>query len=473
MSTQKNDKFADEALILLFINKNNHYYPLVHSKLFSDKFLQKFYSLCSRFYKKYKTSIFDNDNKSEAQIRHFVSKNKEIVTYDHKLSHEENVELFMSNVRLVFSYNISLYTDESLEEQFKIWFRIRSSFVNIVDGINYFKTSESLLKEADYGEIEKEIDKVRRIMMGGFDASIDDDIGLSILDREIHIQPDSTDLRPVGWKVIDRWSSGKDEGSGGFEPGTLTYLLGPPNVGKSIFLWSMAYGLMYNGGNILGASLEMSSNKIAKRIGANMFNVDIGSYQKFATDEAAFNEHIRRFKEHVSEDNIGQFTLGDLRIRRFSKATTNDLRIYVDRTEQKTGKKVHSLVLDYATELTSRSGITMDKMYQYHKENCDGLYELGVEMNMSVITAHQLHVKYKGMDDVNLSMVAESSAITQRPDLIYGMIQSDDMRRNRKYQLKLLKGRDTGGVGDKTTFDIDYQHMRLRPYDDIVDGNVI
>lgn len=473
MSIQNNEKFSNEALILLYINQNSYFYPKIHSKLFEDRFLQKFYSLCARFYKKFNTTIFDSTNKSDSQIRNFLHKHKELAKYDQKLSYEENLEMFMDNVKLVFSYNLSNYAPQTIENNFAIWFKVRSSYVHIVEGVEYLKKSQALMSEYSLDEIAQELSKVRMIMNGGFDASIDDDIGLSILDRNLHLQPDANELFHCGWGIIDRWNSGQDEGKGGFEPGTLTYFLGAPNAGKSVFLWNLAYNLWYYGANVGGASLEMAGHKIAKRIGAKMFNVDIGQYNKFASSETAFNEAVKQFKGNMDADNLDMKVPGDLKIKRFASATVSDLRVFVDRIHQKTGQKLNALVLDYATELANSSGLTGDKMYSYHKENCGELFELAVDTNIAVITAHQLHVRFKGLDDVTLQMISESSAIAQRPDMIYGLIHSDAMKKEHKFEVKLLKGRDTGGVGDKTSFEINWKHMNLIPKNDIVDGSIV
>lgn len=232
MSQQSNEKFAEEALILLYINQNPHNYARVHSKLFADKFLQKFYSLCARFYKLHKVPIFDSTNKSENQIKQFIYKHQKLAVYDQKLTLEENVSMFMDNVKLVFGFNLSTYAEESINHQFKIWFRIRSTYVHIIEGMEYFRKSQPLMAEYNLDEIDRELAMTKRIMMGGFEASIDDDIGKSILDRTLHIQPDANSLFHTGYGVIDRWNSGQDEGKGGFEPGTLTYFLGAPNAGK-------------------------------------------------------------------------------------------------------------------------------------------------------------------------------------------------------------------------------------------------
>ena len=243
---------------------------------------------------------------------------------------------------------------------------------------------------------------------------------------------------------------------------------------NSIFLWNIAYRLWYNGAHVAGASLEMAGHKIAKRIGANMFGIDMKQYGKFANNETVFNEAMQRFKGNRDSDNLEMTTMGDLYIKRFGGAKVADLAVYVDRIEQKTGQKVNALVLDYATELNSSSGLTAgDKMYQFHKENCNELFEMAVEQNLAMITAHQLHVKFKGDADVTLQMISESSAIAQRPDMIYGLIHTDIHHQEKKFQCKLLKGRDTGGVGDKTEFEINWERMNLIPYDNIIDAAVI
>ena len=87
---------------------------------------------------------------------------------------------------------------------------------------------------------------------------------------------------------------------------------------------------------------------------------------------------------------------------------------------------------------------------------------------MAVITGHQLHVKYQGDSDVTLQMIAESSAITQRPDYIYGLIHSANMKSANKFHLKLLKGRDTSYVGYRTEFQVAWNNMRLTGGDNYI-----
>lgn len=471
-SNSNNENFTNESLILLYINKNPFYYSKINSKLFEDKFLQRFYSLCRAFYKKFQTSIFDNSNKSTDQIRKFVSKHKEISTYDPKLSTEENVDIFIDNVKLVFRYDLSSYSEQGVQDSFRIWLRIRAAYVGIIEGVEAFKRSKELIQEYNLLDIEKEVIRIKKIMNGGFDFSVDDDDGDDILDRKIHLQPNANELFPVGWKVFDRWNSGQDEGKGGFEPGTTTYIFGAPNSGKSVFLWNIAYNMWYYGANVLGVSLEMSSHKIAKRIGANAFGVDIGSYAKFSENELQFNEAVKRFKGEQN-DGMGFNMNGSMRLKRYGSANVDDIYKLVKRIEDRHGYKLNALVLDYATELQNSSGLAGDKTYSYHKENTNELYALGVEENIAVITGHQLHVRYKGMEDVSLQMAAESTGITQRPDLIYGLIQSPNMRVDKKFACKLLKGRDTGDVEYRTEFGIDWKHMRLTPYDNMIDPAVV
>lgn len=476
MSNTTNESFTNESLILLYINKNSHYYDKVTPKLFEDRFLKRFYTLCQAFYKKYKVPLFDNNNKGHDQIRKFLTKHVEIATFDNKLTPDENIDHFIDNVKLVYKHDLGLYGEESVRDSFMVWAKVRSTYVAIVAGVEYFKKSKDILAEYDLKDISRELEKVKKIINGGFDFELDDDDGIDILDRQAHLQLSASSLFPTGYTYMDRWNSGQEEGRGGFEPGTLTYLLGPPNVGKSLFLWNIAYMLWWYGANVQGVSLEMATHKIAKRIGANAFNVNIGEYNLFANDEVKFNQAVQKFKMERNNgmplnigDGIESFSQGNMRIKRFASATVKDLSRLIDMVEDKRGYKVNALVLDYATELANTAGLGTDKMYSYHKENCNELFAMAVEKKLAVITAHQLHVKYKGQEDVTLQMIAESTAITQRPDYIYGIVQSEMQKPQNIFDIKLLKGRDTGQVGYRTTFEVDWRHMALIPKQNLID----
>ena len=54
--------------------------------------------------------------------------------------------------------------------------------------------------------------------------------------------------------------------------------------------------------------------------------------------------------------------------------------------------------------------------------------------------------------------------------MIYGIIQTGDMYRDRNYWLKILKIRDGNGKGVRKMYDILYEYMRLNERDEMVTG---
>ena len=62
---------------------------------------------------------------------------------------------------------------------------------------------------------------------------------------------------------------------GGTSKKTLNVILAGPNVGKSLTLTHLASSFLLQGKNVLYITLEMSEEKIAQRIDANLLNVNI------------------------------------------------------------------------------------------------------------------------------------------------------------------------------------------------------
>jgi hypothetical protein len=241
---------------------------------------------------------------------------------------------------------------------------------------------------------------------------------------------------------------------------------------NSIWLGNIATNPVLNGYNVLLISVEMGIAKIHRRVGANLFDIPMDKYRDFANDDNRILSAMHDFRE---KQGITTIPLGTLRTKRFTKCTPEDVRLFVLNVEETLGIKVHLVVLDYLTELQSNYGtLASDNSYRLHKDNANDLHAMAEDHQWAIVTAHQLKISGYGADDLTLNMIGESSGIIHKPDNIFGIIQSAQLKMERSYVLKNLKGRESAYKHYYIKYKIDYNYMRINEIEGMIEpGNLI
>ena len=85
---------------------------------------------------------------------------------------------------------------------------------------------------------------------------------------------------------------------GGLPAKTLNVALAGTGVGKSLFMCHVAAGCMVQGKNVLYITLEMSEEKIAERIDANLLNVTIDDLMDLPKD--MYDKKVARVREKTT-----------------------------------------------------------------------------------------------------------------------------------------------------------------------------
>ena len=99
---------------------------------------------------------------------------------------------------------------------------------------------------------------------------------------------------------------------GGLPPKTLNIVLAGTGVGKSLFMCHMAANCMSQGKNVLYITLEMSEERIAERIDANLMNISM--------------EDLHNLPKKMFEDKIAKIqkkTTGQLIVKEYPTASAN------------------------------------------------------------------------------------------------------------------------------------------------------
>jgi len=448
-----------DNIVVLFICKEPLLFNVVDEDFFKNKHIRYLFKLCKAFYKNFKSIPFDINNPTTEQLEQ-LAWNDDDIKKDTNLPDKENVENFISNVKNIFTTDINKYDHDWVQKHVQLWIHWENSQKGYKLAIAH---SNAHRNDITPDNVAKVIKECQDIIVSRTSIVIDDDIGEDFMDAESHIQTAPENLMNCGFPNINSWAC--EDGSGGFESGTLTILVGESNIGKSIWLGNLAYNMMMAGKNVLLISLEMRAHKIYKRIGANAFNIRISDYIKSSNSVDTMSDIINDFQKTHQKELI---PLGMLRTKKFASASPNTIKAYIKRVEEATGKKVHCCVVDYLTEMQSDYGITLDQMYNLHKQNTSDLARIAEEDDLAMITAHQLKIKGYGLADIDLTMLGESSGIIHRTDNIWAIIQTPEMKIARQYFLKNLKSRDNGWKDYRQEFSIDYDYMRLQEKGDMM-----
>lgn len=438
----------------------------VDDDFFKNQYVRKLYEITRKFYEDYKDLPFSLTNPTLDQIKEIIKKDEKKIITDPNLSLEDNISNFLINVQQILDTDLNNYNKDYIDSACEAW----------VMWQNHQKGHKLSMEWERSQEVTPEnvfevIKKSKEIFVKRSSIILDQDLGKNILDPTAHKQLAPSELYSSGYPLLNTWLS--ENPHGGFEPGTFSLLVGESNIGKSIWLGSIAKNAWLSGCNVALASVEMSEAKIYKRIGANIFDIPLKDYMDISNDQQRMSDIIKKFKNKTGgNENTFEKPIGDLWTKRFAHATPETITSWVLALEEYTGKKFHLVVIDYLTELNNSHGLmAFENSYQHHKLNVNDLYNAGIMHNWATLTAHQLKIDGYGTDDITLKMLGESSGIIHRLDNCFGIIQTPDMKINKKYYLKNLKSRDGGYKNYYIEYGIEYDYMRLTERANMLEPN--
>ena len=187
---------------------------------------------------------------------------------------------------------------------------------------------------------------------------------------------------------------------GGTSKKTLNVILAGPNVGKSLTLTHLASSFLLQGKNVLYITLEMSEEKIAQRIDANLLNVNIGDIKHLQRD--VFNKKIT---------TLAKKTMGRLIIKEYptSSAHSGHFRSLLNELVLKQSFVPDVLFVDYLNICTSSrySKNYTANSYTIVKSIAEELRGLAVENNFPLWTASQLTRSGYNSSDPDMSDTSE------------------------------------------------------------------
>ena len=433
-----------EKIFFAYIMDNPNYFHRVEASSFKDVHIQFVYKQIRDHYLKLKVPIIPSNGKIVELIR----------------LEDPNKKITNEYIAALLSVDITEYEqgndDDWLRKKVQSW----SVSNNIKDRLSKAADEIRNLDPTDYDQVELVGNKIREMMGAATLLNFeDDDTVLDFDDPDSHVQHIKANKIPSGYPTLDALLSG------GWDKKTLNIILGPSNSGKSLWLCNIAVNTANHGKNVLYVSLEMSDRKIMKRLGAIRFRIDINEYDVKSKDTKFMSDKIKELKyrnaQTTSSSDLFENPHGKLFVREFpaGTATISDLDSLIKKVEEQKGVKLDMVVLDYLTIMAPDD--KKGTLFTNGKQLSEGLRAIGQKRDMCMLTAMQVGKDNFGASDITLADVSESKAIIENSDTCWGIIRNDNMRRENKYILKILKLRDGGFIFEKAHFDLNTKYLSI------------
>lgn len=244
---------------------------------------------------------------------------------------------------------------------------------------------------------------------------------------------------------------------GGIPNKTLNICLAGTGVGKSLFMCHMGASHLMMNKNVLYITLEMSEEKIAERIDANILNIPIGDLPEITKNQ--FGKKVEKLKNK---------TQGKLIVKEYPTASAHvgHFRHLLQELEIKKDFKPDIIFVDYLNICAShriKPGAGANS-YTLVKSIAEELRGLAVEFDVPIMSATQTTRSGYGSTDIELTDTSESFGLPATADLMFALITSDELEELDQLVVKQLKNR----YNDPTIFKrfvIGIDRARMKLYD--------
>ena len=222
--------------------------------------------------------------------------------------------------------------------------------------------------------------------------------------------------------------------NGGVSKKSLNVIMAGTGVGKSMFMCHLATHYLLVGKNVLYISLEMSEEKIAERVDANVLNMDIDDVKKLPEDI-----YLKKINA-VKNKKIGRLIMKEYPT---TSASVLNFKALLNELNLKKGFKPDVIFVDYlnicASSRASPSGNI--NSYMYIKLIAEELRGMAVEYNLPIWTATQLNRTGFDSSDPDLTNTAESFGLPATADFMFALVSNDELEQLGQVLVKQLKNR--------------------------------
>ena len=265
----------------------------------------------------------------------------------------------------------------------------------------------------------------------------------------------------TGWKTFDSMLDG------GFNWGSLNYVVSVSGGGKSLCLANLGLSMSLMGYNVAYITYELDKELVGKRIMSMASNIpyrNITGQQQKVIDTL----NVRRMNQKPGIFRIVNMPNG---------STTQDLESMIQEIEIALDKQLNVIIVDYADLMRCNDRrIDPNNIHLIGKAIAEDLRALARERtrvgkNTLILTASQIGKEAMSEMEFDMNQIAGSVAKTNTADLIFSVRTNNAMKQRGEYELKVLKARNAGCVDKKLKLRYDVNTLLMSDMEEIPADN--
>ena len=254
---------------------------------------------------------------------------------------------------------------------------------------------------------------------------------------------------------------------GGLSTKTLNVALAGTGVGKSLFMCHQASSSLSQGHDVLYITLEMSEERIAERIDANLLNIALNDL--VSLPKTMYEKKIEELKKTIK---------GRLIIKEYPTAAagSNHFRTLLNELNLKRNFTPDIIFIDYLNICSSsriKAGQYVNS-YSYIKAIAEELRGLAVEYDVPIMSATQTNRAGFQNTDIGLEDTSESFGLPATADFMFAIISNENLDEAGQILIKQLKNRYSDlTTNKKFLVGIDRAKMKLIDLGDQSQANIV
>lgn len=244
---------------------------------------------------------------------------------------------------------------------------------------------------------------------------------------------------------------------GGVPRKTLNIVMAGTGVGKSMFMCHHAAACLTANKNVLYITCEMSEERIAERIDANLMDTALDELKELP--KATYDKRLERATSAV---------MGNLIIKEYPTATATVTHFRHLLHELKIKKKfVPDIIFVDYLNICASSRVKMNantNTYVYVKAIAEELRGLAVEYDVPIFSATQTNRGGFNNSDVGLENTSESFGLPATADFMFAIIRTEQLDSLGQVLVKQLKNR-YGDENANKKFVVGVDRSKMKFYD--------
>lgn len=319
--------------------------------------------------------LFDEISNYVAQCNTLPSKEAILINLSKReeMRNEDLAHRTISTVKAAFSKHDEVTSIDWLLNTTEHWCQERAIYNSIIESI-------SIIDGKDKGQRSKHA--IPKILQEALAVSFNNYVGhdyLENFENRFDFYHHKEDRIPFDIDLLNRITRG------GLPRKTINILMGGPGIGKSLILCHFASSYLLQSRNVLYVTLEMSEERIAERIDANLMNVALNDLYKISKPV---------FKVRI--ETITEKTKGRLIIKEYptGSAHTGHFRALLNELKMKKNFVPDVILIDYlnicsSSRIKAFSGAV--NSYSFVKAIVEEVRGLAIEYDVPVLSATQVN----------------------------------------------------------------------------------